>query len=73
MYRPEEEDEAGVTLIKWLRNNGWNCPVLIYCSNLVRVISSQSSHSMVLGATTPTQLDLYLGSMNEGEVSVMKL
>lgn len=49
LYRDGEGETAGQNLIKWLRDNSWGIPVLVYCSNTLNVLHLQAQNSFVLG------------------------
>jgi len=67
-FRVDEGDDAGKNLIQWLRTSeegsGYErTPILIYCSNLLNVLSLQNQYSNVLAANTSSQLDMFFNSM----------
>lgn len=62
-YRPDEGEDAGLNLIKFIRENDYKCPILIYTSNMTNVVPIQSKYSNILCAATSTQVDMYFQSM----------
>eukprot|EP01130_Rhizamoeba_saxonica_P004310 TRINITY_DN1763_c0_g1_i1.p1 TRINITY_DN1763_c0_g1~~TRINITY_DN1763_c0_g1_i1.p1 ORF type:complete len:890 (-),score=213.38 TRINITY_DN1763_c0_g1_i1:22-2616(-) len=64
-YRPEEGDDAAETIITWLRENGWNTPVLIYGSDNFATLKICANYNDILFGFSEAQLDLYFKSMKE--------
>ena len=78
-YREGEGEDAGLNLIKWMRDNKWETPgtsslyshpiymvlVLIYTSNMLNVLPIQAKYSNILTASTASQLDIYFSGMLE--------
>src|SRR5579885_3077640 len=64
--------DAGLALIKWLRNNDWNTPILIYCEDMMKILSWHASYSNVLVASTQTQMDIFFQSMTQNLIEEKK-
>lgn len=54
-----------MVLIKWLRTNGWNTPILIYCGDMMKNLSWHASYPNILVASTQTQMDIFFQSMTQ--------
>jgi len=69
-HRDDEGDDAAASLIKSMRSNGWNTPILIYCGEKVNVQDIQSSYSNILTSTSDTLLNFYFDSMKDVAIPV---
>jgi hypothetical protein len=64
-YRDDEKEKAAESLIKSLRDDGWKCPVLIYCGEQSNVINLLAENSNVTVTTSDTLLYLYFETMGD--------
>jgi len=63
-YRPEEEDDAAEAIIKWLRDNDWKTPVIIFCGDIQQSLPVSISYSFVCTTSDDEIFEYYINSMN---------
>jgi len=68
-HREDEGDNAAKNLIEWLRKNGWDTPVLIFCGEKTNFWELISSTKGVTAATTNGLLSMFFESMSNTAVA----